>query len=101
MAEIPPDDSPANHSRETEAGLMRGWRLRLTDSAHRYAARHQLKSDLERLALGADCLVGDFVSLETGERPHDFIVVSRRWVMCGDGAWLEITLDHPARRGRP
>ena len=80
---------------------MRGCSLRLTESAHRYAVRHQLKSDIERLALGTDCLVGDFVSLETGDRPHDFIVVSRRWLMGSDGAWLEITLDHPARRARP
>ncbi|MGE4248273.1 MAG: hypothetical protein AB7F09_02720 [Parvibaculaceae bacterium] len=79
---------------------MRKSTIRLTDSALRYAQRHQLESELDRLALGADCLTGDLVSLETGERPHDFTILGRRWVVAGDGTRLELTLDHPVRRMR-
>ncbi|MGE3876376.1 MAG: hypothetical protein AB7F74_25750 [Parvibaculaceae bacterium] len=72
--------------------------LRLTDSARRYAERHQIESELERLALGPECTAGDLVSLETRDRPHDFIILSRRWAMSGDGRRLELTLDHPVRK---
>src|SRR5262245_57211369 len=49
MAETPPDDSPTDHSDEAEAGTMRKSTVRLTDSALRYAQRHQLESELEKL----------------------------------------------------
>jgi hypothetical protein len=101
MAKAPPDDSPANDNSEDSAGLTRRCVIRLTDSALRYAERHQIKSEIERPGLGPGSLVGDLVSLETGERPHDFIIMGRRWVIASDGKRLELTLDHPARKGRP
>jgi hypothetical protein len=79
---------------------MRKSLVRLTDSARRYADRHQLVDELMKLDLDPRSLVGDLVSLETKDRPHDFIIASRRWVVAGDGKRLELTLDHPARRGR-
>jgi hypothetical protein len=98
MAEAPPDDSPADHNGEAETGLMRKCTVRLTGSASRYAGRHQLESEFERLELGPECLAGDLVSLETQDRPHDFIILSRRWVISSDGKRLELTLDHPVRK---
>ncbi|MGE0006237.1 MAG: hypothetical protein AB7S92_11640 [Parvibaculaceae bacterium] len=79
---------------------MRRCALRLTESALRYARRHRLEGEIERLGLGADCLTGDVVSIETGERPHDFVILARRWAVTSDGRRLELTLDHPARRPR-
>jgi hypothetical protein len=95
MAEAPPDESPANHS---EASLSGKCTIRLTDSALRYARRHQLEGEFEKTELGAECLAGDIVSLETRDRPHDFIILSRRWVISSGGRRLELTLDHPVRR---
>ena len=80
---------------------MRKCTIRLTDSAERYAARHQLEEELVKLELGQESLVGDLVSLETRDRPHDFIITSRRWVISSEGRRLELTLDHPARRAPP
>jgi hypothetical protein len=101
MAEIPPHDSPQDHNAEGETGRMCKCTIRLTDSALRYAVRHQLKDELTQLELGPESLVGDVVSLESGERPHDFIVQGRRWVIASEGKRLEFTLDHPARTARP
>jgi hypothetical protein len=98
MAEPPPDDSPANLS---EAGAFGKCTVRLTDGALRYAERHQLLGEMERLELGPECRTGDLVSLETGDRPHDFILIARRWVISNEGRRLELTLDHPVRRTRP
>ncbi len=71
--------------------------VRLTDSALRYAKRHRLENELEGLALGPRCAMGDLVSLETGDRPHDFIICRRRWVVSREGRRLELTLDNPVR----
>ena len=79
---------------------MRKSIVRLTDSARRYVDRHQLVDELTKLDLDPKSVVGDLVSLETGDRPHDFVIASRRWVIASDGKRLELTLDHPARRGR-
>lgn len=79
---------------------MRKCTIRLTDSAERYAARHRLEEDLAKLELGRESLTGDLVSLETRDRPHDFIIASRRWVVSNEGGRLELTLDHPVRKGR-
>lgn len=80
---------------------MRKRTIRLTDSATRYAVRHHLEEELLKLELGAESLVGDIVSLETGERPHDFLIMRRRWVMTSGDCHLEFTLDHPVRTARP
>jgi hypothetical protein len=101
MAEIPPDDSLADHSAEAEIGRMRKCTVHLTDSAQRYADRHQLSSELARIELGPESLVGDIVSLETGKGPHDFLIMRRRWVIASDDKELEFTLDYPARTARP
>lgn len=79
---------------------MRKCIIRLTDSARRYADRHQIVDELMKLDLDAKSLVGDLVSLESGDRPHDFIIASRRWVVASAEKRLELTLDHPVRRGR-
>jgi hypothetical protein len=79
---------------------MRKSTIRLTDSAERYAVRHNLEDDLAKLALGPESLVGDIVSLETRDRPHDFIILGRRWAIASEGHRLELTLDHPVRKGR-
>ncbi|WP_119272717.1 hypothetical protein [Taklimakanibacter deserti] len=80
---------------------MRKCTIRLTDSAERYAARHQVEEELAKIELGPESLTGDLVSLETRDRPHDFIITSRRWVVSNESTRLELTLDHPVRRGRP
>jgi|GEM_PF-3909068 len=80
---------------------MRKCTIRLTDSAERYAARHHLEEELTKIELGQESLVGDLVSLETRDRPHDFIIISRRWVISNESRRLELTLDHPPRRGPP
>lgn len=49
------------------------------------------------LDLRTDCAPGDIVSAEIAERPHDFIVLRRRWIIASAGRQLEIMLDHPAR----
>jgi hypothetical protein len=79
---------------------MRKCTIRLTDSAQRYAMRHNLEEDLAKLELGRESLVGDIVSLETRDRPHDFIILGRRWAISSEGDRLELTLDHPVRKGR-
>jgi hypothetical protein len=79
---------------------MRKFIIRLTDSARRYADRHQIVDELMKLDLDAKSLVGDLVSLESGDRPHDFIIASRRWIVASEEKRLELTLDHPVRRGR-
>src|SRR5688572_32791864 len=75
MAETSPDDSPANLG---ETRPYSKCTVRLTDSALRYAERHQLISETEKLELGPECQAGDLVSLETGDRPHDFVLIARR-----------------------
>jgi len=71
----------------------------LTASAERHAGKHQLTTMLLSLRLPASCTTGDLVSLETGNAGrHDFSIIQRRWVIAGNAAELEITLDHPARR---
>lgn len=79
---------------------MRKCIIRLTDTARRYAERHQIADELMKLDLDGESLVGDLVSLESAGRPHDFIIASRRWVVASEEKRLELTLDHPVRRGR-
>ena len=69
----------------------------LTGGAGRYADKHQIRDELVALNLGPDCRPGDIVSLKTRGRPHDFVILHRRWVISSAGQQLEITLDHPAR----
>jgi hypothetical protein len=99
MAEAPRQESQGDHNDEAEAGPMRKCFVCLTDSASRYAERHRIRNELEGLALGSNCASGDLVSFETRDRPHEFIILSRRWVISSAGTCLELTLDHPARRG--
>ncbi len=73
----------------------------LTGSAQRHADKRQIRDEVSALGLGWDCLQGDIVSVEIGGRPHEFIIVRRRWVIGSAGRRLEITLDHPARAGAP
>jgi hypothetical protein len=100
MAESPPVKSPEDHKDERGTGPMCNCVVRLTDSALRYAKRRRLESNLERLALGPECAAGDLVSLEMADRPHDFVILTRRWVVSSEGRHLELTLDHPVRQGR-
>jgi len=72
----------------------------LSSGAGRYADKHQIRGELIALNLGPDCRPGDIVSLETRARPHDFVILRRRWVISSAGQQLEITLDHPARTVR-
>jgi len=80
---------------------MRNSVVCLTGGAGRYADKHQIRDELLALDLGPDCRQGDMVSLETKERPHDFVILRRRWIIGSAGQRLEITLDHPARSARP
>ena len=80
---------------------MRNSVVCLTAGAGRYADKHQLRDELLSVDISPDCHQGDIVSLEIGERPHDFVILRRRWVVSNAGQQLEITLDHPARTGRP
>ena len=57
----------------------------------------EIRDELVALNLGPGCRPGDIVSLETTGRPHDFVILHRRWVISSAGQQLEITLDHPAR----
>jgi hypothetical protein len=56
-----------------------------------------LAEAVEALDLGADCAVGDLVSLTHAGTPHDFAIIRRRWINNEGGVRLELTLDHPAR----
>ena len=80
---------------------MRNSVVCLTGGAGRYADKHQIRDGLVALDLGSDCRAGDIVSLETKERPHDFVILRRRWIIGSAGQQLEITLDHPVRSARP
>lgn len=73
--------------------------IRLTPSAQAYADRHGLTKAIEGAMLGADAAAGDLVSVATGGGRVDFAIVSRRWIISGGAAVLELTLDHPAHRG--
>jgi hypothetical protein len=87
MAKAPTGESERDHSTV----------ICLTQSAGRYADNHQIKNELMTLDLGTDCIPNDIISIEIQERPHDFIVLRRRWIIASAGRQLEITLDHPAR----
>jgi hypothetical protein len=87
MAKAPTGDSDEKHSTV----------ICLTQSAGRYVDKHQIRDELITLDLDTDCIPSDIVSIEVGERPHDFIVLRRRWIISSKGRQLEITLDHPAR----
>lgn len=76
---------------------MRKTSIALTDSAGRYVERHGIRAEVITLDLDSQCTIGDIVSLEREEMPHDFVVLRRRWVISGKGRELEITLDYPAR----
>ena len=43
--------------------------------------------------------VGDTVRLQAGGGEHEFVVAARCWIVVDGEAGLELTLDHPARRG--
>jgi hypothetical protein len=101
MAKAPRNDSLKDHNVGAGNGEMRYSVVCLTGGAGRYADHHQIRDELVALDLGPDCRPGDIISLETRERPHDFVILRRRWVISGAGQHLEITLDHPARTGRP
>jgi hypothetical protein len=93
MAKAPTSESDGDHMRSTVVCL--------TPGAQRYADKHQIRDQLSGLDLGVDCVQGDIVSLEAGDRPHDFIVLRRRWIIGSASRFLEITLDHPVRMARP
>lgn len=73
--------------------------IRLTSSAERYTTNHGLAKAVAGLALGQAAATGDLVRLEADGKTHDFTIVGRAWIAAGDRAWLELTLDHPVRRG--
>jgi hypothetical protein len=87
MAKAPTGESERDHSTV----------ICLTQSAGRYADKHQIRDELMTLDLGPDCIPSDIVSVEIRERQHDFIVLRRRWIIGNSDRQLEITLDHPAR----
>lgn len=76
-----------------------GAAIRLTASAQRYAEANGLETALMQAGLGVAAAAGDLVTLETAGGRHDFSVAQRRWVVSADATRLELTLDHPARRG--
>lgn len=76
---------------------MRKCIIALTDSARRYADGHGIRAEVMKLDFDPEFLVGDIVSLEREEMPHDFMILRRRWVISGKGRQLEFTLDYPAR----
>ena len=73
--------------------------IRLTTLAEAYAGRHGLRKAISAATIGPDAAIGDVVSFEDGGERHDFMVAGRRWVVAGGAAVLELTLDHPVRRG--
>jgi hypothetical protein len=97
MAKAPPNDSLEDHNLGVGKREMRNSAVCLTAGAGRYADKHQIRDELVALDLDRNCRPGDIVSLETKERPHDFVILRRRWVIGSAGQQLEITLDHPAR----
>jgi hypothetical protein len=97
MAKAPTGDSDEKHSAPGEEGEIRSTIVSLTQSAARYVDKYQIRDDLMELDLGTDCLPGDIVSVEIRERPHDFIILRRRWIITDASRLLEMTLDHPAR----
>jgi hypothetical protein len=82
-------------SEATNAGAA----IRLTASAQRYAKANGLETALTQPLLGAAVAAGDLVTLETASGRHDFSVAQRRWVVSAGETRLELTLDHPVRRG--
>jgi hypothetical protein len=76
-----------------------GAAIRLTTSAERYAKANGLEMALMRARLGATVATGDLVTIEAEGRRHDFSVTQRRWIVSANATHLELTLDHPARRG--
>jgi hypothetical protein len=100
MAKAPRTDSLNDHNVGAGNGEMRNSVVCLTGGAGRYADKHQIRDELVALDLGPDCRPGDIVSLETRERPHDFVILRRRWIISGAGQQVEIVLDHPARLAR-
>jgi len=77
-----------------------GAAIRLTTSAERYAKANGLETALAQARLGAAAVAGDLVTVEAAGRRHEFCVLRRRWIVsAGEETALELTLDHPARRG--
>lgn len=76
-----------------------GAAIRLTASAERYAKANGLETALTQARLGATVATGDLVTIEAEGRRHDFSVTQRRWIVSANATHLELTLDHPARRG--
>jgi len=76
-----------------------GAAIRLTASAERYATSNSLRKTVAEAAIGPDAAVGDVVSFTAEGQSHDFAIVRRRWLVEDGTTVLEITLDHPARRG--
>jgi hypothetical protein len=72
----------------------------LTAAAERFARGKNLAERLLAAPLGPACMAGDTVSVELADGTAEFTVISRRWVVSGSAARLELTLDHPARRAR-
>ncbi len=73
--------------------------IRLTTSAEAYAGRQELKKTISAAAIGPEVAVGDLVSIEDGGQRHEFTVAARRWIVSDGKTSLELTLDHPVRRG--
>lgn len=89
-------DARGNDPEAATAGAT----IRLTASAERYAKANDLKMALVMARPGAAVATGDVMSFRLAGRRHDFLVAQRAWIFGEDHtARLELTLDHPARRG--
>jgi hypothetical protein len=87
------NQSPSPEDRATGGSVL----IALTAGAKHYAGRQAIAEAVEALDLGADCAVGDLVSLTHAGTPHDFAIIRRRWINNEGDVRLELTLDHPAR----
>ena len=73
--------------------------VRLTATAQSYADAKLVAKAVEAAGLGGAASVGDLVTLSTGGQKRDFTIVTRRWIVEESSTVLELTLDHPVRRG--
>jgi hypothetical protein len=87
------NQSPSLEDRATGGSVL----IALTSGAKHYASKQAISETVEALDLGADCAVGDLVSLTHAGTRHDFAIIRRRWINDEGGVKLEVTLDHPAR----
>jgi hypothetical protein len=68
--------------------------IHLTMSAARHARNSGLQPEIDMLAIGPDCMVGDLVTVSVKDTEATFTIIRRRWI-AGADTQLEITLDYP------